>query len=46
MRFPYSGSGKPLLPVTLMLGAQRVSTEGLLDARAEFSILPKGAGGN
>jgi len=38
MRFRYSGQGKPLLPVTLMLGAQSLSAEVLLDSGSDVNV--------
>ena len=40
MRFPYSASGRPLLPLTLNLGERKVSVEALIDSGADVNVLP------
>jgi hypothetical protein len=40
MHFPYSASGKPLLPIVLSLGAKELAGEALLDSGAEVNVLP------
>ena len=44
MRFPYSTAGKPFLPLTLTLGAQTISTEGLVDSGSDVNVLPWSVG--
>ena len=40
MRFPYSDSGKPLLPITLSLGEKTLVVDALLDSGADVNVLP------
>jgi hypothetical protein len=40
MRFPYSAGAKPLLPITISLGAKEVAMQALLDSGADVNVLP------
>ena len=40
MRVAYSPRGKPLLPLTLFLGANSLSLEALLDSGSDLNVLP------
>jgi len=44
MRFAYSAAGKPFLPLTLTLGAQTISAEGLVDSGSDVNVLPWSVG--
>lgn len=44
MRFPYSATGRPLLPLTLSLGPRALPVEGLLGSGADVNVLPWRAG--